>query len=263
MRIKPILRTLALILLLMSLLPTPNAPAHAGGGSGGGALMHDSNDDLYRTPGGAVPVLSTVTLRLRATANNVDSVTIRVWNERAQEQTLLPMQVVATTPEGYDLWEASLDVGKEPTIYWYRFIVQNRDGSVVYYEDDFRPARLTARIIPAEKAARAGLSPNSPDLSWQITVYDPEFYTPEWMRNAVIYQIFPDRFRDGDPANDPADDSLEFYDGLRSIFHETWNEPPVDPRQPGESIRTAGTWTFSAATWPGSRRNWIICSRWA
>ena len=54
------------------------------------------------------------------------------------------------------------------------------------------------------------------------------------MRNGVVYQIFPDRFRNGDTSNDPADDSQEFYDGQRSIFHETWNEPPVDPRQPGE-----------------------------
>ena len=29
------------------------------------------------------------------------------------------------------------------------------------------------------------------------------FVTPEWARHAVFYQIFPDRFANGDPANDP------------------------------------------------------------
>ncbi|MBC7092390.1 alpha-amylase, partial [Candidatus Bipolaricaulota bacterium] len=27
---------------------------------------------------------------------------------------------------------------------------------------------------------------------------------PEWVRDAVFYQIFPDRFRNGDPGNDPS-----------------------------------------------------------
>src|SRR5262249_44246098 len=29
------------------------------------------------------------------------------------------------------------------------------------------------------------------------------FHTPEWARHAIWYQIFPERFRNGDPGNDP------------------------------------------------------------
>src|SRR5262249_10739650 len=29
------------------------------------------------------------------------------------------------------------------------------------------------------------------------------FRTPEWAKHAIWYQIFPERFRDGDPSNDP------------------------------------------------------------
>ena len=29
------------------------------------------------------------------------------------------------------------------------------------------------------------------------------FATPEWARHAVFYQIFPERFANGDPSNDP------------------------------------------------------------
>ncbi len=236
MRIKPV--WFGLVFLLAALLPISTLAAQArsetyGGGSGGGMTSHDDQDSLFRTPLGAVPVDTTVTLRFASRANDDDAVTLRVWDERAQEQTLLPMQVVTTTPGGEDLWEASLNVGKDPTILWYRFIVQQANGQVVYYEDDTRPSSLNGAYDAGREGGSGTAYTTSPDLSWQITVYDPDFYTPEWMRNAVIYQIFPDRFRDGDPSNDPADDSLEFYDGLRSIFHETWNEPPVDPRQPG------------------------------
>jgi glycosidase len=33
---------------------------------------------------------------------------------------------------------------------------------------------------------------------------------PEWAESAVWYQIFPERFRNGDPSNDPTRDTLEF-----------------------------------------------------
>src|SRR2546423_774926 len=33
----------------------------------------------------------------------------------------------------------------------------------------------------------------------------PKFTTPDWAKYAVWYQIFPERFRNGDPSNDPGD----------------------------------------------------------
>src|SRR5207244_3860540 len=41
------------------------------------------------------------------------------------------------------------------------------------------------------------------DDSWALTVYDPSFTVPAWAKDAVVYQIFPDRFRNGDTKNDP------------------------------------------------------------
>lgn len=42
---------------------------------------------------------------------------------------------------------------------------------------------------------------------WQLTVYDKDFHTPEWLKGGIIYQIFPDRFNNsGEPKkNVPAD----------------------------------------------------------
>ena len=41
---------------------------------------------------------------------------------------------------------------------------------------------------------------------------------PGWVADAVFYQIFPTRFRNGDPANDPPRSSLEFPENVP----ETW-----------------------------------------
>ena len=39
-------------------------------------------------------------------------------------------------------------------------------------------------------------------LPYDQIVYQSGYETPDWMKNAVIYQIFPDRFYNGDVTND-------------------------------------------------------------
>ena len=37
---------------------------------------------------------------------------------------------------------------------------------------------------------------------WQLTVYEPDFKTPDWLKNGTMYQIFPDRFCEGNPGKE-------------------------------------------------------------
>lgn len=190
-------------------------------------VRHDSRDDLYRTPLGAVPLETSVTLRFTAAVGDLDSVQVRLYDTYTQAQSLLPMQVVATTPDGIDIWELVVEGGRRPTVIYYRFLLL-KGGETFFYEDDSQDSSGT--FVEARKGGEGAVYHSSPDLSYQITVYDPDYYTPEWFRNAVVYQIFPDRFRDGDPSNNPENGQEIFYNELPLIFHETWNEPPVDGR---------------------------------
>jgi glycosidase len=45
---------------------------------------------------------------------------------------------------------------------------------------------------------------------------------PDWAADAVFYQIFPERFANGDPKNDPTRDTLEYPDGVP----ESWQISP-------------------------------------
>ena len=45
---------------------------------------------------------------------------------------------------------------------------------------------------------------------------------PDWAADAVFYQIFPERFRNGDPHNDPTRESLEFPD----VVPASWRISP-------------------------------------
>lgn len=71
----------------------------------------------------------------------------------------------------------------------------------------------------------------------------PPFRIPEWAQTAVYYQIFPERFRNGDPSNDQ-DFAEAYYDGRRELppsgktngeyFHfvEDWNDVAGLARSP-------------------------------
>ena len=46
----------------------------------------------------------------------------------------------------------------------------------------------------AEMLGGVGVLSSSAPASYQITIYNKGARTPDWFKNAVMYQIFPDRF---------------------------------------------------------------------
>jgi glycosidase len=200
-------------------------------------LAHDSRSDMYRTPFGAVPAETRVIVRLRAAAGDLTEATIRVWDQVDELQALLPMELVATDPthgeHGYDYWQITLHTTAKPTILWYRFIV--RDGTATAYLEDDSPDDGGA-VAEASDGGAGRVYETSIDASWQIDVYDPEFTTPDWARGAVAYQIFPDRFFDGDPANNPSPTAEQGIDGANlyrygdvygnPVLVKHWDERP-------------------------------------
>lgn len=185
-------------------------------------LRHDSRDTLYRTPGGAVPAGTPVIIRFRTFHNDVTGVTLRVYDLNASAQRLYPMTRVASDEDCYqpglsrtcDYWAATL-TSEAPDNFWYRFIIT--DGSDTdYYADNTR-------------ALNGGLGATTDDVvddSYALMVYDLAFSAPEWARQAVIYQIFPDRFRNGIPGNDPVPGAA---DKKRLASHPRYAYPGGDP----------------------------------
>ncbi|MCB8961571.1 MAG: alpha amylase N-terminal ig-like domain-containing protein, partial [Ardenticatenales bacterium] len=183
-------------------------------------LGHNSRDGLFRTPGGPVTTGTAVTLRLRSACDDLTGVSLRVWDDRVNAQQILPL-TKAASDNLYDYWEVTLPAAANTTLYWYRFIVTD-GATTVYYEDD-----------GARDMGWGQVFADSPDNSYQLTVYDPAFTTPDWVKNAVIYQIFPDRFRDGDSGNNPPAGRF-FYNELDGTIVRSnssdWNSAVCDPR---------------------------------
>ena len=228
-------------LLLVALISGPGAaaPSTSSVSSGPGsidltALYHDSRDGLYRTPGGAVPAGTTVTLRLRTLHDGATSVLLLV-NSSGPYQTM-PMQDVASdidcgapVPAGgsavrCDVWATTISTSKPATL-GYHFVVRAGTATASVSDD--------ARGDGGPGVAATSLS----NVDWVVTVYQPGFQPVPWLQGAVVYQIFPDRFANGNPAND-ADPRQPRYayppDATDQIVREPWGTPPPDPSTGGE-----------------------------
>lgn len=176
-------------------------------------LRHDSRDTLYRNPGGAVPAGTPVTLRFRTYHNDVTGVKVRIYDVNTGQQSIKSMTLAASDVSCYqeslayscDFWEITLPNDAADNL-WYRFIIT--DGSkTVYYADN--TAALDGGL---------GTTSNTPvDNSYALMVYEPEFSTPSWAKNAVIYQIFPDRFRNGRADNDPKTGQVRYDDPVLKL----------------------------------------------
>jgi glycosidase len=183
-------------------------------------LRHDSRDLLYRTPGGAVPAGTPVIVRFRTFHNDVSGVKLRVFDLNAGGQSLRTMRVAASNVSCYqpgleaetcDFWAVTLP-NADPNNLWYRFVVS--DGSDTdHYADN----------TPALDGGLGSASDDAIDNSYALMVHEPDFASPSWAQDAVIYQIFPDRFRDGRRDNNPVTGDVRYDDPVLKL---SWGTLP-------------------------------------
>lgn len=156
------------------------------------AIFCDETED-YRIP--SEPTAgSIVTLRLRTGKDDAKSVRLMThhWNHE--------MKKVAS--EGYfDYYETTMAVGEEPISYWFTI------------SDDWDTVDFNRRGCSRSKADNA------------LFHIFPHRHTPEWAKGAVMYQIFVDRFCDGDKTNNVVDGEYRYLK-RNAVAVEDWNSMP-------------------------------------
>ena len=159
--------------------------------------IFDSRDTRYKTPYGAAPCGTAVTVTLRP-PQEFSSGALLLFEEFADaywEQPLTP----AGGEDGRAVLTAAYETPEQPELVWYAFRLQGEGGKTLWL-------------------GKNGLCREEKELSWwQQTVYDGSASTPDWFGRGVTYQIFPDRFRRTavpDPAGMP---------GCRTV-HQNWEE---------------------------------------
>jgi alpha-glucosidase len=135
---------------------------------------------LYMSP--TEPTSSSpVVLRLRVFRDDITSANVKYWDTADNTFHWVPLAWQMTDPTGvFDIWRGAVPASSSTK--YYRF--QVNDGTATSW--------LNAGGISASE-------PQSGDF-WIV----PGFRTPDWAKKAIYYQIFPDRFNNGDPTNDLA-----------------------------------------------------------
>lgn len=173
-------------------------------------LYFNSRDLKYKTPFGAVPTGKTVTFNLQTGQEITEAKLLLTTNAGIESLEMVKV-------EGSDADTGLWTVNYTPTriaMDKYSFAVSDGSEMKVYGDDDgfFGPG--TAGDVGSAK-------------QYDLNVYDKNFKTPDWMKNGVMYQIFPDRFFNGDVTNDEAQ---KLSRGTAPYeFYKQWYDLPENP----------------------------------
>lgn len=120
-----------------------------------------------------------VTVTLRTCKGDITSANVKYYDTADSSFHWVSMHWVSNDPTGtFDYWQGTIPASSSEK--YYRF--QINDGSAT--------AWLNA----------AGITSSEPSSGDFFVI--PGFKTPDWMKNGVMYQIFVDRFYDGNTSND-------------------------------------------------------------
>ena len=138
---------------------------------------------------------SIVTIKFRAAKNNIDKVYFVCKNEKH-------LMMKYKSDDLFDWYEYELELDDEKVSYY--FEVSAGKLTCVY---DFR-----------------GVAKNVEEYYKFVIV--PGNHVPRWAKGAVMYQIYVDRFYNGDPSNDVLTDEYN-YIGEHVTRVEDWNKYPA------------------------------------
>ena len=137
----------------------------------------------------------TVTVRLRTLKNDVLKVYV-CFGGRLREMTKEEQ-----TDETFDFYRLEFTCPDDVVSYYFQI---SDDDDLVYYN----------RLGPVTN--------NQEEYNFSFI---PGFDVPDWAKGRVFYQIFTDRFRNGDPRNDVTDNEYYYTGGhVRAI--DDWNKIP-------------------------------------
>lgn len=156
------------------------------------AVFSDETEN-YRTPVEPQPG-DIVSIRIRTKKNNVDFVYL-IAGEKKKQMNLIESK------DGFDYYGTTVQVETETIHYYFEII----SGKIHCF---YNKSGVTREV---EEHYSFGIVPG--------------FQTPDWAKGAVMYQIFVDRFCNGDPKNDVVTGEYCYIDEKVQKV-EDWNRPP-------------------------------------
>lgn len=139
---------------------------------------------------------SEIKIRIRTFKNDVEVVYIKT-----SIQEIFPLSKISSSID-YDYYSANIKL-KDQTLRYYFVLIDGTD---------------------IDNYGASGMSDLPPKEEDHFIIV-PDFKTPRWVKESIFYQIFPDRFYDGDATNNVKDNEYIYLDQI-AFTHKDWYERP-------------------------------------
>ncbi len=226
-------------------------------------IRHDSRDIAYRKPFGAVPTGTDIYLAIDISDEGIEKGTqgdaslADVQGDRPSARfdcrvRLMVWEGETLSPHYYDMkgerqsggdidirrFSTKFKAPGEGALLWYAFEVASREETV-YYGNNRQTLGGVGEVYDA-----------SPEC-YQITVYKPA-EVPEWYKNGIVYQIFPDRFCRDEGWKERTEAANERVNSRRTDIKRTiaddWYQPAYYGRDEENNVTE---WPFYGGSFKG------------
>ena len=197
-------------------------------------IYYNTKDLDYKDPFGAVATGEEVTFAI-TTGTDATAAVLAIRGMPA-----VKMEKDGEAVDGVQRWVCTTtfeNIGE----YQYYFAITNGSDMVFYCDDNWNS------YYKKGDYGTGGIGNPDDIFAYDLVVYEAGFETPDWMKNAVIYQIFPDRFFDGDESNNFAQTwarGTVDYEFVSDWYMLPENpEMADDPNYPTYALKGDGEWS--------------------
>ncbi len=176
-------------------------------------IVHNSHELYYRNPFGTVPCNHKILLKIKIRSKKPPKrVILRLWHNGREKK--IEMKLIEKKDE-VKIYCTHISAPAKPGLLWYYFIITKQNHTTIYYGNNPQCLGGIGQVYCHEPP------------SYQITVHKEDLCTPNWFKEAVIYQIFVDRFYNGN------EDGRILNPKKRKAIYHKWNEAvPLYCRDP-------------------------------
>lgn len=179
-------------------------------------IFYNSQDLDFKKPFGAIPYNERVEISiLTLSDSNIENLSLKIFQEDKESLNLILYKEIFCKKIGYiDFeskrwckWGASFDTPKSSHLF-YHFQYKKREQIFFYGNNQTLLGGIGESYLQSPK-------------NYQITLYDKEYSIPNWFKKSIGYQIFPDRFFNGN------DDGKINSPKSNSFIYGDWYDTPM------------------------------------
>ena len=172
-------------------------------------ISYNSWNEFFKAPFGALKVNEGVDIRVRANHDSVCSIILVVLKEN-KDLSCVEVRRIVLDKKDDAIFQGKIEPLPEKGVYFYYFEID-------YIVNGYMSKKFYGKCAQNGEACEYGYDNLN---KYQLTVYE-DFKTPDWLKEGVLYQIFIDRFNNGNRNGKVSNPKKN------SFIYANWEDDPM------------------------------------